>query len=395
MQSAETASQAGRWIGRGEALARLGVKAQTLYAYVSRGRIAARPDPNDPRRSLYAVADIMRLSGDEPAAAGEIGQWLPPPEESADAEFELRSAVSISAQGRLFYRGMDAGQLAEAATLEDVARLLWDARSANPFAEVRPRVGATPGHSARGRLFAALARRAEEDAELKARSAEALRVECARVLDEAVDAVAGSGPRLFLHQRLARAWKVRESDAHLIRRALVLSADAGLDAPALATRAAADGGASPAGAALSGLATLAGSSGIIDLARASAWVVAVRRQAADAARRAHEAGVLSGFGDPAWPRGDPRAAALLQAVGLPEDLARAMREGEQMTGRAPTFGLALVAVARRLELPRDAAADLLMIGRLAGLLAHALDQTTNGSPIRARLRYVGPEPGAN
>ena len=41
------------------------------------------------------------------------------------------------------------------------------------------------------------------------------------------------------------------------------------------------------------------------------------------------------------------------------------------------------------------AADLLMIGRLAGLLAHALDQTTNGSPIRARLRYVGPEPGAN
>ena len=36
-----------------------------------------------------------------------------------------------------------------------------------------------------------------------------------------------------------------------------------------------------------------------------------------------------------------------------------------------------------------------MIGRLSGLLAHALDQMTNGSPIRARLRYVGPEPGAN
>ena len=66
-----------------------------------------------------------------------------------------------------------------------------------------------------------------------------------------------------------------------------------------------------------------------------------------------------------------------------------------MTGRPPAFGLALVALARRLELPRDAAADLLLIGRLAGLLAHALDQITNGSPIRARLRYVGPEPGAN
>ena len=51
-----------RWIARGEAMARLGVKAQTLYAYVSRGRIAARPDPAGPRRSLYAATDIARLT---------------------------------------------------------------------------------------------------------------------------------------------------------------------------------------------------------------------------------------------------------------------------------------------------------------------------------------------
>jgi len=393
MQSAGTASQAGRWIGRGEALARLGVKAQTLYAYVSRGRIAARPDPDDPRRSLYAVADVARLSGDEPAAG--VGQWLPPLADPGAPEIEFRSSVSRGDGRRLFYRGLDAVQLAETATLEDVARLLWDARPANPFAEVRPRVGATPGHSPRGRLFAALARRAEEDADLKSRAPDALRMECARVLDEAVDAIAGPGPRLFLHQRLARAWKVREPDAHLIRRTLTLAADDGLNPPAVAARAAAAGGASPAGAALAGLATLAGSPAVADLAKASAWVVAVRRQAHDAARRAHEAGALSGFGDPAWSGGDPRAAALLQAADLPQDLARAVREGQELTGRAPTFGLALVAVARRLELPRDAAADLLLIGRLAGLLAHAIDQTTNGSPIRARLRYVGPEPGAN
>ncbi|MFO0286382.1 MAG: citrate synthase, partial [Brevundimonas sp.] len=42
-----------RWIGRSEAMERLGVKSQTLYAYVSRGRITARPDPANPRRSLY------------------------------------------------------------------------------------------------------------------------------------------------------------------------------------------------------------------------------------------------------------------------------------------------------------------------------------------------------
>ena len=393
MPSTGTASQAGRWIGRGEALARLGVKAQTLYAYVSRGRIAARPDPEDPRRSLYAVADIARLCGDE--AGADVGQLLPPLEESDAPALEIRSSLTRSDGRRLFYRGLDAVQLAETATVEDVARLLWDARSRNPFAELRPRVGVTPGHSVRGRLFAALARRAEEDAGFKPRPAEALRAECARLLDEAIDAVAGPGPRLFLHQRLARSWKVREPDAHLIRRALVLAADEGLDEAALAVRVAASGGASPAGSALAGVATLAGAESVADLARASSWVVAVRRQAVDAARRAHEAGALSGFGDPDWPRGDPRAAALLAAADLPPDLARALREGQELTGGAPTFGLALVAVARRLELPRDAAADLLLIGRLTGLLAHAIDQVTNGSPIRARLRYVGPEPGAN
>ena len=393
MQSAGTASQAGRWIGRGEALARLGVKAQTLYAYVSRGRIAARPDPEDPRRSLYAVSDIARLSGDEPE--DDVGQWLPPVEDAGSPVPEIRSSVSTRDGRRLFYRGLDAIQFAEAATFEDAARLLWDARARNPFAEVRPRVGATPGHSIRGRLFAALARRAEEDAACKLRPPEGLRTECARVLDEAVDAIAGPGPRLFLHQRLARSWKVREADAHLIRRALVLAADDGLDAAALAARAAAAGGASPAGSALAGVVTVAGAPEFADLGQIADWVVAVRRQAMDAARRAHEAGGLCGFGDPAWSRGDPRAAALLAVADLPPDLARAVREGQELTGHTPTFGLALVALARRLELPRDAAADLLLIGRLAGLLAHAVDQATNGSPIRARLRYVGPEPGAN
>ena len=52
MQSAGTASQADRWIGRGEALARLGVKAQTLYAYVSRGRIAALLEADDQPQDL-------------------------------------------------------------------------------------------------------------------------------------------------------------------------------------------------------------------------------------------------------------------------------------------------------------------------------------------------------
>ena len=57
--------------------------------------------------------------------------------------------------------------------------------------------------------------------------------------------------------------------------------------------------------------------------------------------------------------------------------------------------LALALVARRLDLPREGAVDLLMLGRLTGLMGHVLDQAIGGSPIRTRLRYVGPTPGAN
>ena len=50
------------WIAADEARERLGVRPQTLYAYVSRGRVQVRPDPRDPRRSLYRAADIAALS---------------------------------------------------------------------------------------------------------------------------------------------------------------------------------------------------------------------------------------------------------------------------------------------------------------------------------------------
>lgn len=380
----------GGWIGRGEALARLGVKPQTLYAYVSRGRITAQPDPHDPRRSLYAAADIARLLGDPAAPPAPTPRKAP-----GRGEVELRSAVSLIADGRLFYRGLDAAQLSQASTLEDAARRLWDARD-NPFAALKPRVDAVGGASIRTRLFASLGRRAEEDGSSLDQPPEALIVSAASVLNEAVDAAAGPGPRLHFHQRLARGWKVMERDTHMLRRALVLAADQGLDAPAIAARAAADGGAPLAGAALAGLTTLYGSALSRAVMRVSAWVVEARRDPSRiTAHRMETSGSVPGFGDADWPGGDPRAAALLPTLDLPRDLAGVLQAGEQATGRPASFALALALLARRLDLPRDGALDLLLIGRLAGLLAHGLDQRLDGSPMRVRLRYVGPEPGAH
>jgi len=49
------------WITRTAALERLGIKPQTLYAYVSRGLVASKPDTDDPRASLYSATDITAL----------------------------------------------------------------------------------------------------------------------------------------------------------------------------------------------------------------------------------------------------------------------------------------------------------------------------------------------
>lgn len=383
-----------RWIPRSEALTRLGVKAQTLYAYVSRGRIAARPDPTHPRRSLYAAADVARLRGDEWAGDGEMRPPALGPATRGQAD--VASSVTVIAGGRLFYRGLDAVQLAQEATVEMTACRLWGVQDADPFADLKPRIDPILGGSIQRRVLAVLGRRAIEDRASNSHDAAGLRREAASLLNEVVDSVSGPGPRLYLHQRLARGFKAVERDSHLIRRAVVLGADLGLDAAVLATRAAASGGAPLAGAALAGLTTLSGTA-MAELEEVVAFVGGARRDPAGAARRWTELhGGLPGF-EPATVFGgsDPRVPALLDAANLAEDLEAVRREGEAACGQAAGFSLALALTARRLDLAPSGAGDLLMLGRLVGLLAHAVDQVTDGSPIRARLRYVGPEPGSH
>ena len=380
-----------RWIPRAEVLSLLGVKTQTLYAYVSRGRITARPDPNDPRRSLYAAADVARLKG---ASTGEApGVVVPFEPPAVKGEALIQSKVGLISDGRLYYRGRDVAHWAQSATVEETARLLWDTGETNPFAGLGVRVDSAGGASHRARLFAALSRRAEEDAPSAGRTPEALRLEAASVLNEVVDAVTGPGPRLFFHQRLARGWKMLERDSVHLRRALVLAADLDLDPAVIAARAAAGGGASPAGAAFAGLVTAAGSPTARTLTRAIAYVHEARRDPAGAAQRRMAAeGAVPGLGSETFPHGDPRAEALLALAELPNDLTAVIREAEAAGGARAGFPMALAVLARRLDLPRDGAADVYLIGRLTGLMAHALDQIIDGSPIRARLRYVGSRP---
>ena len=376
------------WIGRDEAERLLGVKSQTLYAYVSRGHIAARPDPANPRRSLYDAADVRRLLE---RAAPRTPQ--PGSSRSARHEILIDSSITQVTEDAVRYRGEDALALADHATLEQAARLIW-AAAEDPFAEQRPRIDVIFPGGPRARAFACLSRRADEDGPSSGRAPASLRREAASLLNELVDSVAGPGPRLHLHQRLARAWKAQDKDAHLIRRALVLACDHEADAATLAVRVTAGAGASLSACALAGLSALSGPELGGRLAQVTGFVLEARKaDARTAARNRLSQGLdLPGFGFDAHPGGDPRARALIEAAVLPAPLADVVRVGEGLTGRAASFELALALAAQRKDLPREAPFALLTIGRMVGWLAHAMEQAASGSPLRARLRYVGPGP---
>jgi citrate synthase len=381
------------WIAAEEARDRLGVRAQTLYAYVSRGRVQARADPHDPRRSLYRAADITALAQRNArsrkvsdVAAGAIA-WGEP---------VLSSEITTVAGGRLYYRGRDAIRLAETETLEAVARLLRGGHGAALKRTERPEAPADP--DMRVRAFLALAARAAADPPARGRHPMALAVEAATLLDVLTDAVAGGVSGGAIHNRLALAWGLGPGGpgADLIRRILVLVADHELNASAFAARVAASTGASLAASSLAGLATLSGPrhGGATAAVRTFAAESALVGPRAAIANRLVEDRLLPGFGHPLYPDGDPRAAALLDRFEAPADL-RALGEAVRgVAGPAPNIDFALVAASESLGLPADAPFALFAVARCAGWIAHAIEQGQADTLIRPRARYVGPEPEA-
>jgi citrate synthase len=115
-----------RFLSAAEAADALAVTRATLYAYASRGQVHSEPVPGDPKARRYHRDDIERLRERkelrrDPARAAERGlHWGSP---------VLPSGITLIQDGSLYYRGHDALKLADAATLESVAELLWDAEA--------------------------------------------------------------------------------------------------------------------------------------------------------------------------------------------------------------------------------------------------------------------------
>src|SRR5687768_3317603 len=103
------------WLTTAEAAARLGVKRETLYAYVSRGVVRSQRVPGS-RHSRFALDDVERL-----AANGR-----PSPSRERPVEVEVDTELTrVDPAGHLAYRGWDVAQVVRDATYEEVASWLW------------------------------------------------------------------------------------------------------------------------------------------------------------------------------------------------------------------------------------------------------------------------------
>jgi citrate synthase len=376
-------------IGADEACRRLGVRPQTLYAYVSRGLLEALADTADSRRSLYREAEVDALAvcrkagRSRPVVAARAINWGDP---------VLETRISTVMRGRLIYRGRDAVAWSETASVEDTLALLCgcaarpEASAPSPEAGERGLTGA----------FTYLARSASQAPPMFGRGRAAIIAEGAGLLQGMASAVLGlqvTGP---VHEAAAAAWRLKPRGADLVRRAMVLLADHELNASTFAVRVVGSTGASLPASLMAGLAALTGPRhGGMTMRTVAMFAEALAAPDPDAffAARLARGEPIWGLYHELYPEGDVRARAL-RAVHEPSGaLRRTIEAAEAAGGMRLNVDGALAALAHTLGLSQEAAFAIFALGRTTGWIAHAIEQTETGTLIRPRARYVGDDPG--
>lgn len=395
----------------------LGVKPQTLYAYVSRGLLRSERSP-DGRGSFFRADDVQRL-----AQRGRRASDAP-------AGPAVTSALTLIEGGAYYYRGLDALVLAQERTFEEVAGWLWlgawptfepwQAQLATLALGERLQAVLPPTALPLDRLRAlAAALGATDDLRFEVRpqgAAIAGRALLAALVDS-LPRVGEEPPELALPEReplpgalAARLW-ARLSPTlpapgmlALLNAALVLLADHELSLSTFAARIAAAARSDPYAVVAAALAVVGGvrhggaSLAVEALLRA---IVRPPDAAAVIGGRLRRGDAIHGFGHPLYPDGDPRATLLLRLLAE-----RAGAEPRHAVVRAvlaatgarglppPNVDFALGALAYVAGWVDGAAEAVFALARSAGWLAHALEEYAGPGARRPRAIYVGPPPGA-
>ncbi|WP_434212207.1 citrate/2-methylcitrate synthase [[Pseudomonas] boreopolis] len=397
-------------ISAAEACDLLGISTATLYAYVSRGLLTSRPGP-DHRSRVYLRAEVDRLAqrkrigrGAARGAAQSLDRGLP----------VLETRISLIRPDSPYYRGRPAvAAVREGATLEDIARLLWECEEQDPFALQAPapwpaRVAALALDSALPpleRTMACIPLLALELRQSLNAAAPVRREIAAMLLRQNAALLVGVEPDTRpVHRLLADTWRPGDRDfAELVRAALVLCADHELNVSAFAARVVASTGAHLHATVSAGLAALSGPRH----GGATARAYALLRDAQDAdspaafiAERWQRGDDLPGFNHLLYPDGDPRGAEVLRLLRELRGDTPAMRHVEavlaaakESSGQHPNIDCMLAAICFVHDLPAAHALVMFATARLTGWLAHALEQQALGTLIRPRARYTGLAPG--
>jgi citrate synthase len=382
-----------------EAAGRLGVKVQTVYAYVSRG-VLTSVRSGDGRTSLFDTDEVEAL-----ARRGRPRRTSRPPM----FEIQIDTALTALSEHTLRYRSRSAVALAGSATFEQVAELCWTGTLPDSFSTWRGSTVVLPDHGDLLDLVrVAVALAALDDpsrADLRPDAVAACgRALIATMVDSlpvrrrgsvptlvlGADVSAGSAPSHPLRGTIAgRLWtRLAEGRAErglvaALNAALVLLADHDLAPSTFAARIAASVRADPYAVVSAGLGPV---SGVLH-GRASR----AARQMLDAATVSDPAsataealriwGAYPGFGHPLYPDGDPRAVALLAVLRRAAGASPAMAvvDGVQEAARRrvpiqPNVDFAVAALSLVAGMPTDAGELIFAVARTAGWLAHALEE---------------------
>jgi len=411
------------YVSRTEAIALLGVKADTLYSYVSRGLIRRLRHPNN-RHSLYFKEDIEKIRARSDArrsegvvAAGAIRYGGEP--------VIATSITEITPAGQL-YRGRSAIELAEqAASFEAVAELLWSGIfiddstvwKLDPPQQKFQALAASMGKLRAGANIHELLSILTLGLGMSRGSlSERVNQGITATLEgrQLIQALTGcfaflSGKQAYrpfkegesVAKAMARSLGIASSPQTLrvLNAALVLSADHELSPATFSARIAASSEADMHSCIAAAICTHSGTR----IARACDQLEDVFSKMATKASLVKKvlpsektSRAIPGFNHPIYPKGDPRANCLLRIIKENIPLTKRLENIYDFLDVAarqyqiyPRIEMAIVVMAAALGLPPKSAAGMYTFGRTAGWVAHVIEQRLTGYLIRPRAKFIG------
>ncbi|MDN5913732.1 MAG: citrate synthase [Pseudonocardia sp.] len=413
-----------------ETAERLGVKRETVYAYVSRGMLTSVRSAQR-RGSRFAQDEVEGLA----ARGREAG------EPSGSVE-RIRTSISLLGDGGPYYRGVHAGDLARSGSLEEVAGLLWETSDPPEFRAdpgllevARGTLAALPsGARLTDRIRVAVAAQAAADP-LRADISEVAVTRTAAALLGTTIAALAAAPRTGCGDRerpaadatpgpiADRLWPVLVRPApkmpgshrtattapastgpgpiRLLDAALVLLADHGLAVSTVAARVAASARADVHAVVSAGLGALDGRDHGLVSSLAHRFLAEAMDDPVAALGDRLRAGVrVPGFGHRIYRGPDPRAQVLFALLREDPTAERVLTAVDAVVaGMArgpspePNVDLALAAFLHAHHLRADAGEAMFAVARTVGWVAHALEEYREpGLRFRPAGVYVGPRP---